>query len=315
MKTDLIRVRLTAVLIAVSALTIWGYCQETPSVSIGPVKVAEGAYFLGDFGCNIAASVGPDGVLIIDSGYKESTDQVLSALKKVTDAAIHFVMDTHFHFDHVGGNEALAREGAVIISQEQARARMTLPWNAKILDVQWPKLQPYPAAALARISYAESLKVHFNGEEIEALHLPAAHTDGDVIIRFKKANFIHTGDLFLSNGFTIIDLDSGGTIDGYLAAVDKIISLCDDKTVVMPGHGPVSNREGLLSYRHMLSVARDRIAALIKERKTLEEVVAADITAGLYKAGKSWLDPRLFVYCVYMDLIKRQGSSKISVRR
>jgi len=306
MKTDSIGLRLTAVLVVVSALTLWGYCQETQAESIGAVKVAEGAYFAGDFGCNIAASIGPDGVLIIDSGYEGSTDQVLSALKKATNAAIRFVVNTRFHFDHVGGNEALTREGAVIISQEQARARMTLPWNAKILDVQWPKLQPYPAAALARIGYAESLKVYFNGEEIEALHLPAAHSDGDVIIRFKKANFVHTGDLFLSNGFTIIDLDSGGTIDGYLAAVDKIISFCDDKTVVMPGHGPVSNREGLQSYRHMLAVAKDRIAALIKEKKTLEEVVAADVTAGLYKGGKSWLDPKLFVYCVYTDLIRKR---------
>ena len=304
MKTNSIMPKLTVILIVVSAFTLWGYGQETRSEPLGAVNVAKGVYFVGNYGCNIAASIGPDGVLIIDSGYENRTGQILSALRELANAAVSIVMDTHFHFDHVGGNEAFARQGAVIISQEQARARMTMPWNVKILDVQWPKLQPYPAAALAKVDYRDSLRVHFNNDEIEALHLPAAHSDSDVVIRFKKANFIHTGDLFLSNGFTVIDLDAGGTVDGYLAAVDKIISLCDSSTVVMPGHGPVSNREGLQSYRYMLTAAKDRIAALIREGKTLEEVVAADVTAGLFKGGKSWLDPKLYVYCAYTDLTR-----------
>lgn len=156
--------------------------------------------------------------------------------------------------------------------------------------------------ALAKISYIDSIAVHFNNDTIEAIHLPAAHTDGDVVIRFRKANIVHTGDLYLSNGFPFIDNDSGGTIAGYLAAVDKIITLCDDKTKVIPGHGAVSDREGLRSYRDMLTAARDRIAKLIREGKTLEEIVAADPTAGLFKGGKSWLAPKLFVFCVYQDL-------------
>ena len=309
MKTELIRARLTFILVIVLSLTLRGYSQENPSQSTGPAEVAEGVYFVGDFGCNIAASIGPDGVLLIDSGLKNRTDQVLSALKQVTNAPVRIVMNTHYHFDHVGGNEALAREGAVIISQEQARARMTLLWEVKLPGYQMPTVQPYPAAALAKVTYAETIKVYLNGEEIEALHLPAGHSDGDAVIRFKKANFIHTGDLFLSNGFTLIDLDSGCTIDGYLAAVDKIIGLCDDKTVVMPGHGPISNRKGLQSFRNMLAVTKDRVAGLIKEGKTLEEVIAADVTAGLFRGGKSWLDPNLFVYFVYTDLSKKQKGS------
>jgi cyclase len=178
-----------------------------------------------------------------------------------------------------------------------------MEWKPReILGVQWPNLPPYSTPALAKVCYAESLTVYFNGEEIEAIHLPAAHSDGDVVIRFKRANVVHTGDLYLSNGFPIIDLDTGGTISGYLAGIDKIVSLCDDNTVVIPGHGAVSGREGLRSYREMLAAARDRIEELIKKRKTLEEVVAADPTAGLFKGGESWIEPKLFVYCVYMDL-------------
>jgi cyclase len=305
MKIASIGAKMSIIIVAILAFTFWGYSQETPSDSREAVKLAEGVYFLGDYDCNIAASVGPDGVLIIDSGSEGSTDQVLSALKGVTESPICLVIDTHFHFDHVGGNEAFASRGAMIIAHEQTRMRMTLPWDVKMLDVKWPKIQPYPATALPRVTFAESLRIYFNGEDIETIHLPAAHSDDNIVIRFKNANFIHTGDLFLSNGFPILDFERGGTIDGYLAAVDKIISLCDGKTVVMPGHGPISNREGLQSYRQMLAEAKERIVELIKERKTIKEILVADVTAGLYKGGQSWLDPKLFVCSVYEDLLRK----------
>lgn len=293
------------IMVIITASVYGGPSQETLKDPARAGKVAEGIYYLGDFGCNIAALVGSDGVLMIDSGSAQSTDQILDAFRNVTEAGIRIVIDTHFHFDHVGGNEALARQGAVILAHEQTRKRMTLPWDAKILDVQWPKLQPYPVLALPCVTFTDSIKIHFDGEEIEVLHLPAAHSDDNIIVRFKNANFIHAGDLFESNGFPILDFQAGGTIDGYLAAVDKVASLCDAKTVIMPGHGPVSNREGLQSYRRMLAQAKERIIALIKEHKTLEEILTADVTAGLYKGGKSWLDPRLFVYCVYEDLRRK----------
>ena len=285
----------------------WGRCQESPQAPPVPVKVAEGVYLLsGDLGCNVAASVGPDGVLIIDSGLKETVEQVLASLRKVSGLPVRIVMDTHFHFDHVGGNEAFGRAGALIISQERSRLRMTQPWDVQMLGNQWPKQEPYPDAALARVTFVDSLTVHVNGEEIEATHLPSAHSDGDAVIRLKKANVIHAGDLFLSNGFTVLDLGAGGTVHGYLAAVDRIIGLCDEKTIVIPGHGPVSNREGVRSFRKMLTSATDRVAALVKAGKTLDEVLSAELTKGLYPGGESWLDPRLFVYCAYADLTEKR---------
>ena len=308
MKIKTIRLRLSALCIIVAALVLWGYCQDEQNIPVRPLKVADDLYWAGDFECNVAALVGPDGVLIVDSGGEEVTDKVRSALLQVSKEPVRIIMNTHFHFDHVGGNEAFARGGALVISQEKARERMTVEWRPReILGVRWPNLPPYSTPALAKVCYAESLTVHFNGEEIEALHLPAAHSDGDAVIRFKRANVVHTGDLYLSNGFPVIDIDTGGTIGGYLAGVDKIINLCDDKTVVIPGHGAVSDREGLRSYRDMLTTARDRIAKLIKGGKTLEQIVAADVTAGLFKGGESWLEAKLYVYCVYMDLT-REGN-------
>lgn len=309
MKIVLVGVKTAIIMAIITASVLGGLSQETLHGPARPVKLAEGVYYVGDFGCNVAALIGPDGVLMIDSGSVDSTDQILAAVRTVTDARIRIVVDTHFHFDHVGGNEALARQGGMILAHERTRKRMTMPWDAKILDVQWPKIPPYPALALPRVTFPDSIEIHFNGEDIEALHLPGAHSDNDIIVRFKSANFIHAGDLFLSNGFPIIDLDSGGTINGYLESVDRIVGLCDAETVVMAGHGPVSDREGLRSYRRMLAEAKERIMALIKEHKTLEEILSANVTAGLYKGGESWLDPRLFVFCVYKDLQKSAGSS------
>jgi cyclase len=209
MKKISIGSKLIVLFIITMAFVVWGYCQEVQNVPVRPVKVAGGVYWLGDFECNIAASVGTDGVLIVDSGDESVTDKVRSALMQISKEPVRIIMNTHFHFDHVGGNEAFARDGALIISQDKARERMTMEWKPReILGVQWPNLPSYSTPALAKVCYAESLTVYFNGEEIEAIHLPAAHSDGDVVIRFKRANVVHTGDLCLSNGFSVIDLSS-----------------------------------------------------------------------------------------------------------
>jgi glyoxylase-like metal-dependent hydrolase (beta-lactamase superfamily II) len=154
------------------------------------------------------------------------------------------------------------------------------------------------------LTFADALTVHFGGHEIEVRYFPGAHSDADVAVFMREINLLHTGDLYLSNGFPIIDSFHGGTIDGSIAAVDSLINLIDDDTKIVPGHGPISNRQELCEYRIMISAARDNIAALIKEGKSLEETVAAEPTAGLFGRGKSWLSPQLFVWTVYEDLVR-----------
>ena len=295
----LLRVIFIVVLVSCSL----AYSQNLGNEPTPAVKIVDGMYWMGDFECNVVASIGPDGVLLVDSGYSDNADQIRSIIKTLSVEPIRIIINTHFHFDHVGCNEALAKDGALIIAQNKTRERMTIEWKPReMLGVRWPDLPPYSSGALPKIGFMDSIALHFNNDMIEAIHLPAAHTDGDIVIRFRKANIVHTGDLYLSNGFPIIDIDSGGTIAGYLEAVDRIITLCDNKTKIIPGHGPISDLVGLRAYRNMLTIARDRIVKLISEGKTLEEIVAADPAKGLFQGGKSWLDPKLFIFCVYQDL-------------
>ena len=174
-------------------------------------------------------------------------------------------------------------------------------WSAPELDPDF-KIPPYPKKALPVITVSNSLTLHFNGDEIRMLYVPNAHSDGDLLFHFVKANVIHTGDLFFSNGFPFINISSGGTVEGMIKAADIILGMCDERTKVIPGNGPLSDREGVQGFKDLLVAGRDRIAALVKQGKSLDEAVAAKPAEGLYKGGKSWLSSDMFVKVVYQDL-------------
>ena len=203
----------------------------------------------------------------------------------------------------LGGNEAFAKDGATIIAHKNTRERMTHEWRVpEMLGIKYPTIPPYPELFLPKISFIDSLTIHFNDETIQAIHIPAGHSDSDIIVYFQKSNILHTGDLYLSNGFPIIDIYYGGSVNGYIAAVDRIIQLCNENTIIIPGHGPLSDRDELIVYRDMLAKARDRITKLMREGQTLEEIVAADPISELFHGEKSWLSPQLFIACVYTEL-------------
>lgn len=268
------------------------------------IEVAKGLYVLEESGCNITVSAGPDGLLVVDTGSKEDAQKNRESIIAISKDPIRFIINTHFHFDHVGGNEIFAEEGAILIAHANSRKRMSEEWKVpEIFGMKWPTVPPYPEPFLSQVCLNDSLMLHFNNDTVQAIHLPNGHSGGDVIIIFKEANVIHTGDLYLSNGFPIVDIFHGGSVNGTIAAVDQIIEMCDENTVIIPGHGHLSNREELQAYRDMLVTARDRIVRLVEQGKTLEEVREADPTAGLYKGGeKSWLAPEFYVYCVYQEL-------------
>jgi cyclase len=280
--------------------------SQNPIISQGYTKVSEGVYMIRRYACNIAVVLGKDSLLVIDSGYNGyafKTDSVISTISKLP---IKYLLDTHFHYDHVGGNKKLSEKGAVIVAQENTKKRMLIEWNPpEMAGVKYPNLPPYTEEYLPKICFKDSLDLYFNNDIIQCVNLPNAHTDCDVIYIFKKANIIHTGDLFLSNGFPIVDIYSGGSINGYIKAVDNVIKRCDEKTILVPGHGSISNRQGLIDYRDMLFKSRNNIEKLVKEGKTLDEVIAADPTKDLYKGGKSWLAPKVFVYTVYQELLNK----------
>lgn len=280
--------------------------QSTQSTQPQAIKVAEGLYVLENSGCNITVSVGPDGILVIDTGYNRQAENNRARIAAISKDPIRFVLNTHYHYDHVGGNELFAADGGLIVAHENSRRNMSKEWKIpEILDMKWPTIPPYPENYLATLSYKNHMTLHFNDNIVQAKHIPGGHSDSDAIIIFHKSNVIHTGDLYLSHSFPIIDIFHGGSVSGYIAAIDKIIGMCDEETKIIPGHGPISNLEDLSAYRDMLTAARDRIGKLMKDRKTLEEVVAADPTAGLFKDGQeSWLPPKIFIYCVYQELMK-----------
>jgi cyclase len=277
--------------------------QEPRAPVVTTVQVAERVSLLQGLACNVLVVSGPDGALVIDHGLKREAASLRQAVASLAPAGIRATVLTHIHWDHVGASETLGLEGVEIIAHENTRKRMTEEWSAPEAPVgRFPVIQPYPDAALPTRTFPDSMHLRFGGQDIRILHYPGGHSDTDVVVFLPESDVVHAGDLFESNGFPIVDSFHGGTIDGYIRNVDAVIQEVGDKTVVVPGHGPVSNREGLRKYRAMLVAARARIAERIESGMTLEELLASDPTAGLYEGGTSWINPKLFVWTVFVDL-------------
>jgi len=279
------------------------FAQDFDKIQIQTVKVTESVYMLaGGGGGNIGVCVGQDGVLLVDSQFAQLMEKIKAAVTKISSAPIRLVCNTNWHYDHVSGNEVLANSGALIIAHEKTRERMAEEQNFPEFG---QKIPPFPEPALPVVCFNKALTLHFNGEEIQVTHIPRAHSDADLVFFFRKANVIHTGDICFSKVYPFIDVTHGGSVDGVLEAVDKIWGMIDANTKVIPGHGPLTDREGLKAYRDMLAAVRERIASLIKEGKTLEQVLAAKPTADFDKTMLPGVPAETFVTVVYNDLAKR----------
>jgi cyclase len=215
--------------------------------------------------------VGADGAAIIDNQFDDMAPKIRAAVALVTDKPVKFVINTHLHGDHTGGNDAFGRAGAVIIAQENVRKRLATP------SVNPTNNQPIAARAreaLPVVTFADSATLHFNDDDLEFKHLPNAHTETDIFIRFRKANIVHMGDMF-TGGFPFIDGNTGGTLDGLIKAHEAVLATIDDQTKVIRGHGPLGNKAELQAYHDMLVVVRDRIAKLVRAGKSQDEVLTA----------------------------------------
>lgn len=275
--------------------------QDLAKVQIKTVPVAGNVSMLVGAGGNVGVSVGEDGVLLIDDEFPELVEKIKAAVTALKPGPIRFVLNTNWHYDHANGNELLAGSGAVVIAHENSRKHMLSEQTFPEMDPDL-KITPYPKAALPVITVSDVLTLHFNGDEIRMVHVPNAHSDGDLLFHFVGANVLHTGDLFFSNGFPFINISAGGTVDGMIKAADVILGLCDDRTKVIPGHGPLSDRVGVRAFKDLLVAGREKIAALVRQGNSLEAVLAAKPVEGLYKGGESWLPSDMFVKVVYLDL-------------
>ncbi|MFP6756853.1 MAG: MBL fold metallo-hydrolase [Alphaproteobacteria bacterium] len=233
-------------------------------------QVSDTVYMLAGAGGNIGASVGPDGIFLIDDQYAPLTDKILAALARISDQDVRFLINTHIHPDHVGGNENLGRLGATIVGHDSIRIRLAAGVFSN---------PPAPPIALPVITFKDRVTFHLNGEAAHAIKLPNGHTDGDTIVHFTGSDVIHTGDMFRTTSFPVIDTRHGGTFRGTLQALDQVIALAGPATKIIPGHGGVTDRAMVQTFRAMVATIGHRVQALIDDGQSLEQVVAAKVTA------------------------------------
>ena len=270
---------------------------DLSKVEVKTTRLAEGLHVLFGAGGNIGVSSGKDGVFLIDDQYAPMTAKIKAAVAAITDKPIRFVLNTHWHGDHTGGNENLGGAGSIIVAHENVRKRMSVE---QFLEAFNERVPPSPAAALPVVTFADSVSFHLNGEEIHCFHLPPAHTDGDSVVHFKKANVIHMGDLFFNGLYPFIDASTGGSVDGMISAADKVLALANDTTQIIPGHGPMATKADLQAFRGMLAGVRETMKPLVDAGKTLAEVQAAKPTQAFDETwGKGFLKPEQFVAVAY----------------
>ena len=269
-------------------------------VEITTTRLTEGVYMLMGSGGNIGVSAGEDGVVLIDDQYAPLTQKIKTAVAAISDQPIRFVVNTHWHGDHTGGNENLGKAGAVIVAHENVRVRLSSEQFMSFFDRRTP---PAPDVARPVVTFTEDVTLHVNGDELHVFHADHAHTDGDAIVHWRNENIIHTGDLYFASSYPFIDLDSGGAIDGMIAGVDRALDLADEATQIIPGHGPLSNKQDLTVYRDMLKSIRTRVQTRMKEGKSLEEILASKPTAEFDERwGKGFIEPDQIVQFVYGSL-------------
>ena len=279
--------------------------NDFSGVEITTTRVAEGIYMLQGAGGNMAVSVGKDGTFLIDDEFEPLGDKIRAAIHKLSPKPIRFVLNTHWHGDHTGGNLGMAEHGVIIIAQDNVRVRMKSEHFNKFFDSHTP---PAPGEALPLVTFNDTVTFHMNGHDIKAFHVPPAHTDGDSVVYFPDANVIHTGDIFFNKRYPFIDVSSGGCIDGMIKDSGQILNMADEKTKIIPGHGPLGNKADLANYHHMLSVVRDRIKQAIEEGKTLEQVQAMQPTKEFDAVfGGGSIKPEKWVGMVYDDLARKTG--------
>jgi len=299
--------RTTVLALALASTTVLAQ-QDFSKVEIKSEKLSEGLHVLMGAGGNIGVSAGPDGVLLIDDQYAPLTPRIRAAVALLSDKPIKFVLNTHWHGDHVGGNQSLGENGALIVAHENVRKRMS---TEQFIEKFKQKVAPSPATALPVVTFTDSVTLNLNGEEIVGVHVPPAHTDGDTIVHFKKANVLHMGDTFFNGGYPFIDLSSGGSVDGVIAAADKAMALANDTTKIIPGHGAVAGKEELKKYRAMLVACRDAVAPLVKAGKSLKEILDAKPTAAYDETlGKGFIKSEDWVGLLVDDAKARAAAPK-----
>lgn len=288
MKTHLLIAHVYRIIVLCSTIVLlcaapqFSQAQQTDysKVEIKATKISGNVYMLEGSGGNIGVSVGEDGILIVDDQFAPLADKIKAALKQLGEGKLKFVLNTHWHGDHTGGNQVFGPD-APIIAHDNVRKRMSTEQRSEFFKQTTPAS---PKEALPVITFNQSLSVHFNGEEIRVIHFPQGHTDGDSVIFFTKSNVVHMGDDFFSNRFPFVDLESGGSVQGLIKNIADIIPKLPPDVKLIPGHGPISTVDDLKAYHRMLVTTTDIVQQKMKAKKSLDQIKKE----GLPEEWKSW---------------------------
>jgi cyclase len=269
-------------------------------VSIETTHVSGAVYMLEGRGGNLAVMTGTDGILLVDDQYAPLTDRILAAIAAIDPGPVRFLINTHWHFDHTGGNEQLGGMGSVIVAHDKARQRMSSDQFMAVIDRTIPAL---PEGALPVVTFNDQVTFHFNGEAVTAYHVANAHTDGDSVIHFPVSNVLHMGDNFFHGSYPLVDLSNGGSVTGMVDAVQFALGLCESGTKVIPGHGPLANCADLESFGQMLADATERVRELMAAGKSLDEIITMRPNAELdERLGTGFIKPDQFTRFIYDSL-------------
>lgn len=275
--------------------------QNFDTVKIQPIKIKDNLYMLKGSGGNMGLLTGKDGNLLIDDQFAPLSEKIKAAIQSLDSNPLKYLINTHLHGDHTGGNDNFGKWGATILAQEHVRERLSKEqYNARFKTTTPPR----DPIALPVITFDDKIRLHLNGEDIEVFHFnEGSHTDGDAIIHFKTSNVFHTGDVFVRYGYPFIDYSSGGSANGFIIVLDKFLAVLNDQSVIIPGHGELATKADVKKFRDRMADIRDQIAAALKKGKKVEDIPSLGIT-DKYDAdwGKGFLKGKDFVLMIAEEL-------------
>jgi glyoxylase-like metal-dependent hydrolase (beta-lactamase superfamily II) len=269
-------------------------------VRIETIPLADGLHMLVGRGGNLVVSTGADGPVLVDDQFAPLAPKIEAAVRALQDRPVRFVINTHWHGDHTGGNEPFGKAGALIVAHENVRRRLS---TTQFMAAFQREVPPAPAAALPVVTFDDGVTLHWNGEEIAVEHVAPAHTDGDALVWFRRAGVVHTGDTYVSGAFPLVDVSSGGSLEGLIASAERVLAQTGPGTKIVPGHGALSSPAELAAWREMLIVVRDRVKAALAAGQGLEAFQREQPLADLApRYGKGFLDAERFLAIVWSDL-------------
>jgi glyoxylase-like metal-dependent hydrolase (beta-lactamase superfamily II) len=274
--------------------------QAAAATPIKTTRLTDTVFLLEGVGGNQVVQVGPDGKLLIDSSFSTAAPRVKEALDKLDAHPLRLLINTHWHFDHTDGNAAMHDDGAFIIAHRNTRLRLATPQDIAAYHLH---LDPSPTGALPQQTFDDKQTLYYNNDELSLAYIQPAHTDTDIYVFFKNANVLHAGDIWFNGFYPFIDASSGGRVHGMVNGCDQLLAIANDKTKIVPGHGPLGDKAALAKYRDMLATAATHIEKLKSSGKTVQQVIAAKPTASLDPEwGKGMMTPDAFTAVVYSTL-------------